>query len=316
MGAVSAVLLVLLRLYALLALGWAAGRLLERGRVAPERVAAPLTRVVTDLTMPALIVSTLTSRALDRAMAGAVVAGLAGLGVAFAAALLVAPRVAPEPRRQGAFLLAATFCNTGFLGIPVAEALWGPGSAGLSTAMLVDAFTTTLLLNTVGVAVALRHGSGAAFDRAAITTLLTAPMFLAVPLGLGLQLGGVPVPGWLATTLATVGAPTAWIVFVATGLRLRFSAVPRHLPALGAVVAVRFLASPLAAWLVGRALGLEGEVAVQAVLEVAMPTALMAPVVAARYGNDAELGPAAVAASTAVAPVAVVGWWWLAGGAG
>lgn len=309
-----AVLLVLLRLYAVLAAGWVAARLLERGGAAPERLAAPLTRVVTDLTMPALIVTTLVSRPLDPAMLGAVGAALVGLGAALLAALALAPRVAPEPRRRGAFLLAATFCNTGFLGIPVAEALWGPGSAGLSTAMLVDAFTTTLLLNTVGVVLALRHGSGAPFDRAALVALVRTPMFLAVPVGLALQLGEVALPGRLAAGLAALGAPTAWLVFLATGLRLRFSAVHRYLPALGAVVGVRFLVSPAAAWAVARILGLDGEVATQAVLEVAMPTALMAPVVAARYGCDPELGPAAVAATTAAAAPSVLAWWWITGG--
>lgn len=297
-----------------LALGWilrlVGGR--RDGRPRTDRVADGLTRLVTDLTMPALIVSTLTSRRMDLAMVGAVLVGLAGLAAAGTAAALIAPRLEPDRRRRGAFLLAATFCNTGFLGIPVAQALWGPGSAGLLTAMLVDAFSTTLLLNTAGVVIALRHGRGGAFDRAALLALLRAPMFLAVPVGLGLQLAEVPIAAWARDGLAIVASPTASLVFVATGMRLRFAAVPAYTRAIAAVAAVRFVVSPAAAWATARALGLEGEVATQAVLEVAMPTALMAPVIAARYGCDPELGPAAVAVTAALSPLAVLAWWALA----
>lgn len=302
----AAVLAAIARLYALLAAGWVARRGLgERG----ERLAAALTRVVTDLTMPALIVSTLLARPLELAFAGAVVAGFAGLAAAFALAWVVGAWAAPEPRRRGAFTLAATFCNTGFLGIPLAGALWGPGSLGLSTAVMVDAFTTTILLNSVGVAVAMRFGGATGgFDLRALGRLLRAPMFLAVPVGLALQLAAVPVPDPVREALGWVGAPTGALVFLATGMRLRFGAVRSQLRAIGAVLGIRFVVSPAAALAAAVGLGLTGEVGAQAVLEVAMPTALMAPVIAARYGCDPELGPGAVAVSTAVAPIALMAW--------
>lgn len=300
----AAVVAALASLYLLLAVGWGLRRL---GKV-DDGVPDALNLVVTEVTMPVLIVMTLMERRIEPAMAGAVGASLVGLLAALGAAWVVGPRVTRTPQALGSFLLAATFCNTGFLGIPVALAMWGPGSEGLVTAVMVDSFTTTLLLNTVGVWIALRYGAGGRFDRAALGRLVLAPMFLAVPVGLGLQLAGVTLPDAVRTPLTAVGGATSTLVFLATGMRLRFAAVWAYRRAVAAVAAVRFLVSPAAALAVVWALGLDGETARQAVLEVAMSTALMAPVIAGRYGCDPELGPAAVAATTALVPVSIVGW--------
>lgn len=299
-----AVFAALARLSALLGLGWA----FRRWRGTGAEVADALTFVVTEATMPALIVATLVQRPLAPALAGAVIASQAGLVAAFAAAWALAPLLTPPGPTRGTFVLVATFCNTGFLGIPVALALWGPGSEGLVTAVMVDSFTTTLLLNSVGVLVARHHAGGGVLDRGALLRLLRTPMFLAAVLGLGLQLAGISLPPALVGLLAEVGGATTVLVFLATGMRLRLGAIPGAIRALGGIAAIRFLVSPLVALLVARALGQTGEVGRQAVLEVATPTALMAPVIAARYGGPSELGPAAVAATTLLTPLGIVAW--------
>ena len=301
----TTVLAALARLYLLLAVGW----LLRRTGQGGPHVADGLTVAVTEVTMPALIVATLVRRPAELAMVGAVGVAWVGLGAALAAATAVAHWVAPGPEgrsARGTFLVCTTFCNTGFLGIPLAQALWGEGSAGLSTAVMVDSFTTTLLLNTVGVALALHHSAGGRFDRAALGRLARAPMFLAVPVGL--VLGQLPIPTSITDLIADIGAPTAALVFLATGMRLRFDAVLRSGRALVATTLIRFGIAPAVAVAAAYALRLHGEIAQEAVLEVAMPTALMAPVISARYGCDPELGPALVAVTTALAPVAIVLW--------
>lgn len=300
------------RLFALLAIGWALRR---AGRVGPGTPDA-LTEVVIELTMPALIVSTLLGRTLDSAMLGAVVAGLAGLLGSLGAGILLAPWASSRPAVRGTFVLCAGFCNTGFLGIPVAHALWGPGSAGLSTAVMVDSFTTTLLLNTLGVFLALRYGSGGAFDASALGKLVRQPMFLAVPLGFGLQALDAKPPGPVMDLLTLVGGATVPLVFLATGMRLRFQAAWRERRAVAAITALRFGLSPALALGVALAFGLTGEVGHQAVLEVATPTALMAPVIATRYGCDEELGPAVVAVTTALSPLALLAWLGIGAAAG
>lgn len=297
------VLTAIARLYVLLLVGW----VMRRTGRGSAHVADGLTIAVTEVTMPALIVATLVQRPVEAAMVGAVAVGWLGLAAALATATLVAPIVAPDDRKvRGTFLICATFFNTGFLGIPLAQALWGPGSAGLSTAVMVDSFTTTLLLNTVGVAIALRHADGGRFDRSTLLRLVRAPMFLAVPIGL--VLSALPIPATVTSFVADIGAPTAALVFLATGMRLRFDAVLRHGRALIATTVIRFGVAPAVGLAAAWVLGLHGEIGQEAIVEVAMPTALMAPVIATRYGCDADVGPAIVAVTTALAPLAIVLW--------
>ncbi len=299
-----AVAAALAQLFGLLGVGWA----LQRWRDPGPQVPDGLTYAVTEVTMPALILATLSQRALDPSLFGAVIASLLGLAAAFGAAHLLAPALTLPGATRGTFLLAATFCNTGFLGIPVALALWGPGSAGLTTAVMVDSVTTTILLNSVGVLVALRHGTGAAADGTALHRLLRTPMFLAALLGIGLQLAHLPLPVAVLTPLAWLGSATTVLVFLATGMRLRFGAIFTELPAIAGVCFVRFGVAPLVTLIVARMLHVSGETGQQAILGLAMPTAMMAPVVAARYAGPSALGPAAVAATTALTPLALLFW--------
>lgn len=294
---------------AMLALG---GLLRGSGR-APASAADVLTWAVTEFTMPALILATLGRRTMDRALLPALGAAWVGLGVGLAAGWVVARLLRLSPPRAGTLILCAGFCNTGFLGIPLAQAVWGAGSAGLATAVVVDGFTTTLLLNTVGVLVATAFGArgGAGLDLgAALGKVAREPMFVATLVGVALMAVGWDLPEAVRTPLHTVGSATAPLVFVATGMRLRWSALRGELGVLGPLAFVRFVVAPAATWLVLRGLGVAaGPVFTQTVLELAMPTAFMAPVIAARYGCDEELGPAAVAFTLVLCPLAM--WAWL-----
>lgn len=293
---------------AMLALG---GLLRSSGR-APAGAADVLTWAVTEFTMPALILATLGRRTLDRALLPALVAAWVGLGVGLAAGWLAARALRLSPRRTGTMILCAGFCNTGFLGIPLAQAVWGAGSAGLATAVVVDGFTTTLLLNTVGVLVATAYGAqgGAGLDLgAALRKVVSEPMFVATLVGVALMAAGLDLPEAVRGPLHTVGSATAPLVFVATGMRLRWGALRGELGVLGPLAVVRFLVAPAATFGVLHLLGVAaGPVHTQTVLELAMPTAFMAPVIAARYGCDEELGPAAVAFTLALCPIAMWGW--------
>lgn len=265
----------------------------RRGLFDPAVAGPILATLVTDLTYPALTLSLLARAPVPRsalqAVVPATVALAGGLGLAWA---LSAALGLDRPAR-GAFVLAAGFSNTAFVGLPLTQALFpAPGHA--AAAIVIDTVDTTLLLWTAGIAIARHFGEGArpgpAFHRAWLR-----PPTLAVVLGLSFGGLGVTLPRWLDATLETLGAATTPLVFLFIGLRLDARDVVARRGPLAALALVKLVAMPLAAALSARALGLRGSAASVATLQSAMPTALVAVVIAAREGCDPRLATAAVA---------------------
>jgi hypothetical protein len=75
-----------------------------------------------------------------------------------------------------------------------------------------------------------------------------------------------------------------------------------------AVVAIRQVVVPAVVLGVAATLGLRGVVRDVTVLEAAMPSAMMAAVVADRYGCDGALGTSAVVATTLLGVVTIPIW--------
>ena len=298
------------------------------GRLEPS-AANTLNLLVTDVTMPALIVATLSARPLPlgvlRALASATLVLFTSLALgALAGRALRLPR-----RAQGSLALTSGFANSGFLGVPFVLALYpGAPEAGM-TAVLIDAFVTTLWIYTLGVACARRYGAGdpAAEAKAGTTTalprstpshaligapplhrVLLTPPTMAVIIGLGMSLLGLRLPPFLDRAAALLGGATAPMVFLALGVRLELrSLIGRARPML-AVAAVRLLAAPALMIALTALLRLGGPEREAAVLESAMPSAMMSAVIADRYGCDGPLATGAVVLTFLFSLLTLPGW--------
>lgn len=294
------------------------GAALPRWRPAvfdPDRGGAVLATLVTEVTFPALTVLVLTRERLHAevalALLPATAALLVGVGLAWAASRALALS-APS---RGAFILTASFCNTAFIGLPLTQALFRD-PAYASAALVVDTFDTTLGLWTVGVAIAQRFG-GRAADATGPCAALLRPATLSVLAGLALNAAGARLPAWTESALATLGGATTPLVFLFLGMRLDPRGALAQRRPLAAIAAIKLVAMPLCAALVARALGLRGPAAAIGTLQSAMPTALVAAVIAERAGCDARLATGAVAVTVplGVALTALAGplYRWLAG---
>ena len=288
---------------AVVALGHA---LRASGRL-PASAADTLNTVVTDVTMPALILATLGARAIPTTASRAVIAATVGLGAGLSLGALAARALGLGRPAQGASALAAGFSNTGFLGIPLILGLYPDAAEAGAAAVLIDAFVTTLWLYTAGVFWARRHGEGG--ERAPhVARLLLTPASIAVVTGLGTSLLGLRFPAPIARFAGLLGGATVPLVFLALGLRLDWKSVRGSLRPLLAVAAIRQAIVPAIVLGAAVALGLRGPVRDVTVLEAAMPSAMMAAVVADRYGCDGQLGTAAVVLTTLLGVVTIPLW--------
>ncbi len=273
----------------------------------PASAAHTLNTVVTDVSMPALILATLGARAVPAAAPRAVVAATLGLGAALVLGTIAARALGLGRPAQGAVALTAGFSNTGFLGIPLMLGLYPAATEAGATAVLIDAFVTTLWLYTAGVYWARRQGEGGE-SAPPLLRLLATPASISVVVGLAMSLLGLHLPPPVARLAALLGAATVPLVFLALGLRLDWKDVRGRLRPILAASVIRLGIAPAVAFGAALTLGLRGPVRDAAVLEAAMPSSMMAAVVADRYGCDGPLGTAAVVLTTLLGVVSIPLW--------
>jgi predicted permease len=302
---------ILTQMFVLIGLGlaWAVWR---PPRVDIEASRRLLADSVFYLFLPALVLQVLWRAALDARTL--VVAGLAALGVfaGLVAGLLLCRLCRTERATTGAILLAAAWPNATYLGLPVLEKTFGPWAR--SVAISYDLFACTPLLFTLGVLIARRFGGaeGAQARRPRegfAAALLRVPPFWAALAAAGLNLGGLPMPGWIDGVLGLLGAPVVPLMLIIIGMALREGLLAwRRWPAVLPVIAVQLFFMPLAVWAGAALAGLEGAWRTAVVLEAAMPSMMFGIVLADRYGLDAGVYAAALTVTTLLSLLTLPLW--------
>lgn len=290
--------------------GW---RYLRPAGLEPVLTRKVLTSVVYYLLLPALVLSVLwqadiDSRTLLVALCGAF-AVITGLLLSGIACRLCAAR----PAVSGAVILAATFPNVTYLGLPVLEATFGPWARGV--AIQIDLFACTPLLFTVGVLVAARHGTAQADAGGMIRELLRIPALWAAGVAVALNLAGVNMPTLLGGFLTLLERGVVPLMLFSLGLSLAWNREQwRNLPTLIPVIVLRLLLVPAATLLFATAVGLSGDWRAAVVMEAAMPSMVIGIVFCDHYNLDVELYATAVSVTTALSLVTLPMWYgWLSG---
>lgn len=191
-----------------------------------------------------------------------------------------------------AFILCVIAGNTGNYGLPANQFAFG--EAALEPAVIYYAIST-LVLSTAGVYLVARGRSTA---RAALRNMFTAPLMYAGIAGLLVWALGlrVPVPVERATALAGQGAVPVMLILL--GIQLAGVQLRNDLRRISLAAATRLVVGPLLGALLAQALGLTGVVRQAAILESAMPTAVMATVLATEYDAAPQFTAGAVLVST------------------
>jgi len=211
----------------------------------------------------------------------------------------------------GAVLLASAWPNVTYLGLPVLEKTLGPWARSL--AIQYDLFACTPLLLTLGIYIAQRYGSVEPAERPLRMFVRVPPLWAAIA-AVVLNVGGVPVPGWVDGLLVMMSAAVVPLMLLSVGMALpagfrQWQRLPSVLP----VAAIQLILMPLCVWPVATLLGLTGEWRTGVVLEAAMPTMLLGLVLCDRYGLNSGVYAAAITVTTLAAFIMLPLWYqWLA----
>ena len=251
--------------------------------------------IVINLTMPAFIFVSLHQQALNSAMVKAPILGiiveLMVLGLAYASARALKL----DRPTTGGLMLAAAFGNTGFLGYPMVAAAFPHDSHALPTAVMFDAFAMAMVLNSVGVAVAMCF-AGKQFKWGSMLEFLRTPLFPSTIIALALRT--VHVPPIILKTLGFLAAGTVPLAMISIGLSLSARSLRKHRGALAMGFVLKMIALPVLMYIALPFIGVTGTVKQVAVLEGAVPSAVVAGVIAGRYGANEEFVAAAIFVTT------------------
>lgn len=197
-------------------------------------------------------------------------------------------------RRTGsAFTLSITQINAGNLGIPLNTFAFG--AAGGEMALLY--YVSSAMVGAVtGVFIASRGNKSV---MGALWNVVRVPASTSALLGLALNVVDVTLPLPVDRAISLLGDGTIPGMIVLLGLlisRIRIRRAPWKLVTLAA--AIRLLGGAVLGMALAKLLGVTGVQYDVAVIESAVPTAVMANALAAEFGSDAEFTSAATLVST------------------
>jgi len=189
--------------------------------------------------------------------------------------------------------LPMVFGNTSYLGYPVA--LFAFGMDGLSRAVVYD-MMNALVIFSLGIYI-VHHKNE-------IQEAFKVPLIYAVVIGLVFNLLKIPIPEVIFTPIEMIGMVTIPLALLVLGYKLTEIKISAAKIALLASV-FRILGGFLIALLIIKLFSIDGLVKNIIVLQAAMPSAVMAMILSAKYERDASLVASVVLITTVLSMLSI-----------
>lgn len=298
------ILSVTIPVYLLIAVGWAAVRM---GMFSKPDLRI-LGKLVVNFCLPALVFHALSTRDIADVLHPAYLLAYGGASLLVqAGGVAWARRVQRKPWSRSALTgLGMSASNSGFIGLPIVQALMGPiAGVALALNMLVE----NLLVIPLALALAERDGDAAEVTqrwhdtlRQTLGALLVNPLILAILAGLVFALLGLRLPEPVARAVQMASAassPLALFLIGGTlvGLKVRGLVADVSLVVLGKLVLLPATVAALL-WLLGQVMTpIDPLLRASAVLMAAMPMMSIYPVLAQKHGHEVFCAAALLAAT-------------------
>ena len=285
------------------------GFFVVRSGLLPAEASKPMSTLLMKVTVPATIIHSMI-RPFDPGflrlggcifLIGAeIYPRIAGLSLALSRLYQV-----PEGRR-GMWCCCTTFCNNGFMGFPVALALFG--EEGLTLTVILG-IPFNLLLYSVGARMVCmdlpqsRSGHPLSWGRAVFSVIN-----LSMAIGLLLYFTQLPLPQALSAPLGYLSDATTPLSMIITGMNLSQGKAADILRDRDVFTAsgTRLLLFPLAAWALIRLIpGVDPLIAGAALINLAMPAPAAAALLGEQYGGCTQLAARTVFLSSLLCIVTI-----------
>lgn len=252
-----------------------AGGLVGRWRGIPV---APVSALVFYLFSPALVFDSMATTEVSAGTSFRILGVMFATFVAmYAASTAWSVLVKHDPPMRAAYALAATTPNAGNMGLPVA--LLAFGDAGFDIAVMNFVIAATMG-NTFGIAIASLAGGS---RKAALKAPFRYPALYAAGGGLIVNALNIDLPTTIESPISSLAVAAVPTMLTVLGLQLRSAAGKERLLDTFSVNAGRLVIAPLIAWSASTALGLDGVPRATLTVLAAMPTAVMATILATEF---------------------------------
>ena len=279
----------LISLFALIAVGYIA---VKTGALKPE-ASSHFSSLLLKITLPCTIFISLVTREYDPAFArDGIIIVVAGV-IAFPAMLYISRFLAPvlgvPEGRRGVWAFVGAYSNSGFVGFPIALALFGTEGLALSV-MLNISFNITIY--TLGAMEIIRDNPHHGSEGIDMKSIIFSNINLAVVLSLIFYFGRINLPSSIAAPISYVSGITTPISMIIIGMALAHEKASDLFTDIHAwtASAMRLVVYPLAFCVIFRFFPLSENPLVAAVLILinAMPGASVTAVLCQMYGGDID----------------------------
>lgn len=261
----------------------AAGYLSHRLGILGGEVDKRISRLILNITMPAMIVAAVAAG--DSLPALSEVLAILKVGLVFylleALFMLVVPQIFKgTPGERGVWRYAMMFPNVGFIGYPVAVALFGPEALFFAVVLALPFNLMSFTLGPLLLVGAKRFKVRQMFSPCVVASLLA----------LALALSGLRPPALLGEMLDFVGGVTVPLSLLLVGSLLAGLSVGEVFasPKLWLLSVLRLLVMPVLLWLALSRTDFSSMASGVAISQMAMPVAVNGSMLCMEYGGDAE----------------------------
>jgi malonate transporter and related proteins len=302
---------VVLPVFAVIVTGWLAGAV----GYLPRTLAGPLVGFAYNVAMPALIFVTIAPEPVRELLDWGFLAAFGGGSIlCFAAVFAVAhARASSGPTSSGLgsnamYAAAASMTNTGFVALPILQALYGP--RGVLPAAIATVFVAVAMFPILIVLLEMdrRRRPGGIGALALANRVVTNPLMISTILGLAWSIGGLPVPAAFAAYATIFADALTPCALFSIGLGLSFAGLRGDLVATAWLAVGKLVVMPLVVYGLCLACRVDPFYTVAAVVCAAVPTAKTAYVLAGEYRVEESMVAATISITTLLSVVTLLGW--------
>jgi malate permease and related proteins len=208
--------------------------------------------------------------------------------------------------QKGALLIAGTFPNATYLGLPVTAQAFGDWSQAI--VLKYDLFACTPLVLTLGILIA-HHFGDTKSGIHPLRELSKVPPLWALAIASLLNVMNVSQPIAVHHALDILAGGVVPLMLIALGMSIRWDTIRlKYFPVLLPVCLIALVIAPLVAFGIGSALQIPSNALTVSVILAAMPTMIFGIVICERYQLDSALYAAAVFLTTVLSIVTLTIW--------
>ena len=278
------------------------GVFLRKKGIIPQRGKALLTDLVIDMVLPCSIISSFLIEVTGERLRRTAVIFVLSLGIQVFSYLLglIAYRKC-EPSHQTVMQYGTVCSNSGILGTPIAEGIFGAEGTLLAAVFLIP---LRVVMWTLGLSFFTREQG-----KVSLKKIVTHPCIAAVLIGLALMLARFSLPALAVDCLETIGGCNTALSMILVGSIV--ADMDPHLLSCRDTLyfsAIRLVILPLLVALACMALQIDPLVRNISVVLTAMPAGATTAILALKYRGDAAFASACTALTTVLSLAAVPVW--------